>query len=98
MEIPRHWRLKAQRYRLEGAICPTCGQFTFPPRPVCPHYSAQPLWTADRGPRASHPLKSVGARALMGWDPEQDHLLSADSSLMVEKVLDVKSRAEKNAQ
>ena len=35
MEIPRHWRLKAQRYRLEGAICPSCGELIFPPRPVC---------------------------------------------------------------
>lgn len=40
MEIPRHWRLKAQRYRLEGARCPVCGQPTFPPRPVCPHCAA----------------------------------------------------------
>jgi hypothetical protein len=37
MEIPRHWRLKAQRYRLEGAICPNCGELMFPPRPVCLH-------------------------------------------------------------
>jgi len=37
MEIPRHWRLKAQRYRLEGSICPNCGQLIFPPRPVCLH-------------------------------------------------------------
>jgi uncharacterized OB-fold protein len=37
MEIPTHWRLKAQRYRLEGAICPVCGRLTLPPRPVCPH-------------------------------------------------------------
>lgn len=35
MEIPRHWRLKAQRYRLEGSSCPSCGQLMFPPRPVC---------------------------------------------------------------
>jgi len=42
MEIPRHWRLKAQRYRLEGSVCPICGQVTFPPRPVCPHCTAQP--------------------------------------------------------
>ena len=26
MEISRHWRLKAQRYRLEGSFCPVCGQ------------------------------------------------------------------------
>jgi uncharacterized OB-fold protein len=35
MDITRHWRLKTQRYRLEGSICPVCGQVTFPPRPVC---------------------------------------------------------------
>ena len=35
MEGPRHWRLKAQRYRLEGMICPKCGQPMFPPRPIC---------------------------------------------------------------
>jgi uncharacterized OB-fold protein len=41
MSIPRHWRLKAQRYHLEGSICLICGQPTFPPRPVCPHHIAQ---------------------------------------------------------
>ena len=45
MEIPRHWRLKAQRYRLEGSICPICGQLAFPPRLVCSHYDTQPVWT-----------------------------------------------------
>ena len=49
MEIPRHWRLKAQRYRLEGSICPLCGELTFPPRPVCPHCTAQPAQMAVRG-------------------------------------------------
>lgn len=42
MEISRHWRLKAQRYRLEGSGCPACGQLHFPPRPVCTHYTAEP--------------------------------------------------------
>jgi uncharacterized OB-fold protein len=37
MEVPRHWRLKAQRYRLEGSVCPICGQLSFPPRSVCRH-------------------------------------------------------------
>ena len=35
MEIARHWRLKSQRYRLEGSTCPRCGQLSFPPRAVC---------------------------------------------------------------
>jgi uncharacterized OB-fold protein len=41
MEITRHWRLQAQRYRLEGSICPSCGEPMFPPRPVCPHCANQ---------------------------------------------------------
>ena len=49
MDIPRHWRLKAQRYRLEGSTCPNCGQAIFPPRPVCPHCSAQPVRIAGLG-------------------------------------------------
>ncbi len=49
MEIPRHWRLKAQRYRLEGSYCPVCGQFTFPPRPVCPHFNANSVQITHYG-------------------------------------------------
>ena len=52
MEIPRHWRLKAQRYRLEGSVYPTCSHLIFPPRPVCaePHHcTAQPARIAGGG-------------------------------------------------
>jgi uncharacterized OB-fold protein len=37
MEIPRHWRLKQQRYGLVGEICPHCEVKIFPPRDVCPN-------------------------------------------------------------
>ena len=37
MEIPRHWRLKKQRYGLVGEICPHCDVKIFPPRDVCPN-------------------------------------------------------------
>lgn len=37
MEIPRHWRLKQQRYALVGEICPHCEAKIFPPRDVCPN-------------------------------------------------------------
>ncbi len=37
MEIPRHWRLKKQRYALVGEICPHCEAKIFPPRDVGPH-------------------------------------------------------------
>ena len=37
MEIPRHWRLKQQRYALVGEVCPHCQAKIFPPRDVCPY-------------------------------------------------------------
>ncbi len=48
MEIPCHWRLKAQRYRLEGSSCPICKKAIFPPRPVCPHCQTQLMKVADQ--------------------------------------------------
>jgi hypothetical protein len=36
MEVPRHWRLKNQRYQLVGEVCPHCKARLFPPRDVCP--------------------------------------------------------------
>jgi uncharacterized OB-fold protein len=37
MEIPRHWRLKQQRYGLIGEVCPHCETKIFPPRDICPN-------------------------------------------------------------
>ena len=34
-EISRHWRLKGERFRLEGNRCTICGNLHFPPRPIC---------------------------------------------------------------
>jgi len=34
-EIPRHWRLKQQRYNLVGEKCEN-GHYVFPPRDICP--------------------------------------------------------------
>ena len=36
MEVPRHWRLKKQRYSLVGEICPHCDAKLFPLRDICP--------------------------------------------------------------
>lgn len=35
MEIPRHWRLKKQRYGLVGNECPRCEKKSFPPTEIC---------------------------------------------------------------
>jgi uncharacterized OB-fold protein len=36
MEVSRHWRLREQRYRLTGEVCPHCNTAIFPPRDICP--------------------------------------------------------------
>lgn len=36
MDIPRHWRLRGERLRLEGNEL-SCGHKVFPPRPTCPY-------------------------------------------------------------
>jgi len=36
MEVPRHWRLRQQRYALAGEVCPHCESKIFPPRDICP--------------------------------------------------------------
>lgn len=50
--IAYDWRLKGQRYRLEGEACPHCGQAIFPPRDICPgcHQPAkEPYQLSGRG-------------------------------------------------
>ncbi|MCJ7701202.1 MAG: Zn-ribbon domain-containing OB-fold protein [Anaerolineales bacterium] len=52
MEIPRHWRLKKQRYALVGEICPHCQAKIFPPRDVCPECNGEaktPFTFSGRG-------------------------------------------------
>jgi len=36
MDIPRHWRLRKQRYSLVGEVCSHCDAKLFPPRDICP--------------------------------------------------------------
>lgn len=43
MDLARHWRLRAQRYNLEGVICEGCGAKLFPPRQVCPECGSREM-------------------------------------------------------
>jgi len=59
MEIPRHWRLKKQRYALVGEVCPHCEAKIFPPRDVCPECSGDaktPYMFSGRGEVYSYTL------------------------------------------
>lgn len=48
MEIARHWRIKQQRYQMEGQVCPVCGACCFPPRPVCPQCVPEQFFMQER--------------------------------------------------
>ena len=43
MDMPRHWRLKEQRYNLVGTECLACRAKQFPPRPVCPDCNSKQM-------------------------------------------------------
>jgi uncharacterized protein len=44
MNLALNWRLKDQRYRLEGTVCDNCGAKFFPPRQqVCPECKSTKL-------------------------------------------------------
>jgi uncharacterized OB-fold protein len=35
-KVAHDWRLRGQRYRLEGEVCDHCSAVIFPPRDICP--------------------------------------------------------------
>ena len=35
-KVATDWRLRGQRYRLEGEVCDHCNSAIFPPRDICP--------------------------------------------------------------
>src|SRR5439155_22599172 len=41
MNLPQMWRLRDQRYRLEGMQCTRCGTKIFPAKPVCPQCGSE---------------------------------------------------------
>jgi uncharacterized OB-fold protein len=52
MDLARNWRLRHQRYKLEGVRCEACEAKIFPARPVCPHCRSrnlQPYHFSGRG-------------------------------------------------
>ena len=51
-KVAHDWRLRGQRYRLEGEICNHCGEKIFPPRDICPackQPAKEPLAFSGRG-------------------------------------------------
>ena len=62
MEVSRHWRLRRQRYALEGEICPHCQARLFPPRDICP----------ECGQEARYPHKFSGRGEIYSYTTVYD--------------------------
>jgi len=72
MDISRNWRLRRQRYRLEGAACRACGQLFFPPREVCSRCRSEdlaPRTFSGRGTVYSHTVLHRGPESFDGGVP-----------------------------
>ncbi len=90
MEISRHWRLRGQRYRLEGSACQTCGTLSFPPRDVCPHCGSdavEPQRLAGRGKVFSFTVLYQGPESFDGGVPYTVGLIDLDEGPRVTAML-----------
>ena len=67
MEVPRHWRLRKQRYYLAGEVCLECQALIFPPRAVCPvcggEHATALVRSDDAYPLRTDVLKKVPVKA-----------------------------------
>lgn len=84
-EIPRHWRLKAQRYNLVGEKCEN-GHYVFPPRDVCPdcHGEARiPHTMSGKGDVYSSTVVFEGPTGYESQVPYQIALIKLDEGPMI---------------
>ena len=66
--LPQLWRMRDQRYRLEGIECLRCGEKIFPAKEICPHCRGdefKPYQFSGRGEVYSY---SVMYQAPHGFD------------------------------
>ena len=86
MQIAQHWRLQAQRYRLTGEICHSCGAKLFPPRDVCPECSKpayEPLEFKGNGEVYSHSTLSQGPAGYREYEPYTVALVKLEEGPLV---------------
>ncbi len=47
LNIPSHWRLLPERYRLVGGYCENCGEKMFPKQKICPRCRSDKIREVD---------------------------------------------------
>lgn len=86
MEIPRHWRLKKQRYGLVGEECPHCSVKIFPPRDVCPNCgeeAKEPYTFSGKGTVFSYTIMQEGPEGFEYSAPYMVALIQLEEGPMV---------------
>jgi uncharacterized OB-fold protein len=90
MDLARNWRLKDQRYRLEGAVCSNCGAKFFPPREICTECKSQrltPFQFSGRGELYSFTTMYQAPLGFEGGLPYAVGMVRLDEGPMVEAQL-----------
>ena len=90
MDISRNWRLRAQRYRLEGGRCGSCSAVSFPPRPVCLECGAEdiePHRLSGRGTVYSYTVLYQGPESFDGGVPYAVALIDLDEGPRITAML-----------
>lgn len=90
MDLARNWRLKDQRYRLEGAVCTACGAKFFPPRQVCSECKSaklEPFQFSGRGEIYSFTTLYQAPLGFEGNLPYAVGMIKLDEGPMIEAQL-----------
>lgn len=90
MDLARNWRLKDQRYRMEGVVCTTCGAKFFPPREVCAECKSNKLEAFEFSGRGELYSFTTLYQAPLGYEgglPYAVGMIKLDKGPMVEAQL-----------
>lgn len=84
-DLARHWRLREQRYRLEGTRCPACGRHAFPPEERCADCGlpTEPYRFAGRGEVYSHSTVYQPPQGFEAYAPYAVALVKLEEGPMV---------------
>lgn len=93
MEVPRQWRTQAARYALEGVVCQSCGEISFPPRDVCSRCGSdrvEPRRLSGRGEIYSYSTVHQGPNGFAEYAPYLVALVRlAEGPLVAAQLTDV---------
>ncbi|HDJ50849.1 MAG TPA: Zn-ribbon domain-containing OB-fold protein [Thermoprotei archaeon] len=86
-EIARTWRIRYQRYRLEGTRCKKCGKIHYPPRLVCNNCHStdlEPYRLSGEGEVVSYTIVNRGSTGFNIYTPYVYAVVRLKEGVLVE--------------